>query len=62
MSGYWQTFTPRIEENINIVGYVVEPEHLVGRVYLSGEDLQSPNTDGNVHGYLNLSVRQDIHF
>ena len=41
-TGYWQTLTPRIEGNINIVGYVVETEQLVGRIYLSGEDLQIP--------------------
>ena len=41
-TGYWQTLTPRIEGNINIVGYVVETEQLVGRIYLFGEDLQIP--------------------
>lgn len=53
-----QTFTPRIEKDVDIVGAVVKSESLGCVASLSGVDLQFPYADWGVHWNLDLQSFQ----
>ncbi len=59
---YRQTFTPRIEENVDVVWDVVKTERTVVARLLGfpRQDLQSPYAYGYIHGDLNLRARARV--